>query len=264
MGTTNNPGFTIIETMLFLAITGVLVATMLVGVGTSINIQRYRDSVSSFKSFLQSQYSDITNVQNDRDDNWSCGSSAQTIQTGSLESRGQSDCVVLGRYIWISGGTTTVAMVTAYQTGAANGSDITALSNGYTLGLSTINQQTDELEWGTAIAWPTAGSGAQTPTTPRSIAILIVRSPESGSVYTFTADNPPPVENVTDATLKSMLVVGIVSIPSQQQRTICLDSQGLVLNANMAVFIHAYATSETSIETRSNDVIANLGGTTRC
>jgi type II secretory pathway pseudopilin PulG len=263
MGTTNNPGFTIIETMLFLAITGVLVATMLVGIGTSINIQRYRDSVSSFKSFLQSQYSDITNVQNDRDDNWKCDATAQTTQTGTVQSRGQSNCVVIGRYIWISGGTT-VTTVNAYQTGTANGSDIAALSGGYTLGLSTINQQTDELEWGTAIAWPTAGSGAQTPTTPRSIAILIVRSPESGSVYTFTADNPPPVESVTDATLKSMLVVGTGAMPSQQQRTICLDSQGLVLNANMAVFIHAYATSETSIETRSNDVIANLGGTTRC
>ncbi len=265
MGKTDDTGFTILETMLFLAITGVLIASMLVGVGTSINIQRYRDSVTSLKSFLQSQYSDIANVQNDRGNNWKCNSNAVTSQSGALESRGQSDCVIIGKYISIVNGTTTVAPVVAFESSTSgSGSDIAILKSNYKLELSTVNQQTDSLEWGTTIAWPVSGSGARTPTTPRSIAILIVRSPESGSVYTFTSDNPPPAANVTDTTLKAMLVTGVGAAPSQQQRTLCLDSQGLVFTPNMAVFIHAYASSETAIETRSNDVIAALGGTTRC
>lgn len=266
MGTTNNAGFTIIETMLFLAITGVLIATMLVGVGTSINIQRYRDSVTSFKAFLQSQYSDLTNVSNDRDNTWRCTSAATTTQSGTSEDRGQSDCVVLGRYISINDSTITVATVNAYQTSAATGSDIAILNAGYTLGLSTINQQTTTLEWGTSIAWPASGTGSRgaLPTTPRSIAILIVRSPDSGAIYTFTSDSVPPIANVNNAALKAMLVTGVGALPSQQERVVCLDSKGLVIAANIAVVIHAYAASETAIETRSNDIMTTLGSTTQC
>lgn len=267
MGTSHNAGFTIIETMLFLAITGVLIASLLVGIGTSVNIQRYHDSVTSLKSFIQSQYSAITNVENDRNSTWKCDSSAATSQSGTVQNPGQSDCVLIGRYIVIDGGATTVASVVANPPADVNGTsgDIGDLKANYTLGLSTVFQQTDSLAWGTVIAWPVSGTGAQKPTTPRSIAILIVRSPETGSVYTFTADNPPAISTMTDAKLKAMLVTGVGSPPSQKQRTLCVDSQGLVIpSLTMAVYLHAYATDQTSVETRSNDVIKSLGGDTQC
>jgi type II secretory pathway pseudopilin PulG len=266
MGTTHNAGFTIIETMLFLAITGVLVASMLVGVGTAINIQRYHDSVTSFQSFLQGQYSSVTNVDNERDASWHCGATAATTQVGTSQNPGQSDCVILGRYITIVGGTTTVTDVDGYQTGTSAGNDITALKTGYSLGLSTVNTRTDSLAWSTVIAWPTSGTGFKNPTTPRSIAILIIRSPISGSTYTFTSDTVPPIANVDDTALKAMLVTGIGTAPyeGQGQRTICVDSQGLVFTGNVAVYIHAYANGATSIENRSNDIIASLGGDTKC
>jgi len=270
MGTTYDTGFTILETMLFLAITGVLIAAMLVGVGTSINIQRYRDSVTSLKSFLQSQYSDIANVQNDRGDNWKCNSNAVTSQIGALESRGQSDCVIIGKYISIVDGTTTVASVNAYESSTSgSGSDIAILKSNYKLELSTVNQQTDALAWGTTIAWAKTSSGTgadgsavdrKNPTSPRSIAILIVRSPTSGAVYTFTSDNVVPVSSVNNATLQAMLFTGVGPIPSQKERTLCLDSQGLVVTGSIAIIIHAYATTVTSIETRSNDVAMQLVG----
>lgn len=270
MGTTDKDGFTILETMLFLALTGLLVAGMLVGVGTSINIQRYRDSVTSFKSFLQSQYSSIINVQNDRDDSWNCSITATTSQSGAHESRGQSDCVVVGRYISIEEGVTHIAKVTAYQKSTTGiGNDIALLKSNYTLGLSTVNQQTDSLAWGTVIAWAksTSGSGAdgtgvdkRPSATPRSIAILIIQSPTSGDIYTFTSDTVLTIGSVTDTTLKTMLVTGLGDLPSQKERTLCLDSQGLVITGATAIVLHAYAKSETSIETRSNDVATQLMG----
>ncbi len=264
MATSNKAGFTILETMLFLAITGLLIAGVLVGVGTSINIQRYKDSVNSFQAFIQSQYTDLTNVQNDRTNNWSCGPSATTTQSGAPQPLGQSDCVLLGRYITITGGAYTVANVTGYQTSNVTGTDVSILKNGYNLGLSTVSQQSDTLTWGTVIAWPVSGSGAKSPTTPRSIAILIIRSPTSGSVYTFTSDTVPPIANVDDSALKAMLVTGTGTPPSQAARTICIDSQGLVLTGNMAVYLHAYSTTQTSIETRSNNVSTSLGSDVQC
>ncbi|MDB5166892.1 MAG: hypothetical protein JWN26_37 [Candidatus Saccharibacteria bacterium] len=274
MGTSHNAGFTIIETMLFLAITGMLIAGLLVGVGTSLNIQRYHDSVTSLKSFLQSQYSAVTNVENDRDGTWNCNTSAATTQSGTTQNPGQSDCVLIGRYIMIDGGATTVATVVANPPPDVNGTsgDIGDLKANYTLGLSTVSEQIDSLAWGTVIAWPVAGTSSQNepsaPTNapmPRSIAILIIRSPESGSVYTFTADNPPAIGSMNNGKLKAMLKIGVGTPPSQEARTICVDSQGLVLaSLNMAVYLHAYATDQTSVETRSNDTSAALGSGLKC
>ncbi len=259
MSVTNKAGFTIIETMLFLAITGLLIASMLVGVGTSINVQRYRDSVMSLKSLLQDQYSQITSVNNSRDGSWSCDSAAQTSQTGTKEARGQSDCVILGRYITIADSEVTIVPVTGVQPSVSPvGNDITVL-NSYNFGISSSGEQKSTLDWGTRIAWPVSGSGSRpTATTPRSIAILIVRSPDSGSVYTFTSNDISPTND-----LKSMLVAG-ESTPGQGGRTICIDPNGLLITSKLAIFIHAFATNSSAIESRSNDIIQSLGSDTRC
>jgi len=84
-------GFTIIETMLFLGITGLLIVGILAGTGNSISIQRYRDSVTSLQSMLQMQYSNVENVSNNSVAAKSCGAKTSP--------RGQSDCVILGRFI---------------------------------------------------------------------------------------------------------------------------------------------------------------------
>ena len=57
MSARTETGFTLVEAMLFLAITGLLTVGILVGSGVAISQQRYRDSVNSLKSFIQDQYS---------------------------------------------------------------------------------------------------------------------------------------------------------------------------------------------------------------
>jgi hypothetical protein len=247
--------------MLFLAITGVMIATMLVGIGTSINIQRYRDSVSSLKALLQSQYSSIENVQNSRDNNWRCDSTARTSQIGTLQPVGQSDCILMGRYIELSGSNVTIATVNGFENPSVTptGDDVNIIKTVYTLGLSTVIQDQKTLEWGTTIAWPVGGG-----TGTRSTGILILRSPETGSIYTFTTDSPVPIANVTAASLKAMIVPGVTASQNQKENIICVDSQGLVLTGNIAIVIHARAASESAIETRTNDLMASLGVATRC
>ena len=265
MGTRANGGFTIIETMLFLGISGLLIVGMLATTGASINIQRYHDAVETFKTLIQNQYSELTSVQNDRDNTWDCNSLAQS-QTGGTEVRGQSDCVLLGRYLTVVDSTVSAYSVLGRpnQAQVLTGNDIQKLSSNYELNISTVTQDVSTLEWGTRIAWPkvdSSGANRITATTPRSIAMLFVRSPDSGQIYTFTSDTVPGTP--TPQTLNAMLVGG-ATIPGQSQRTICVDSNGLFVTADFSIFINDYATGPSSIESRSNDYIKSIGGATKC
>ena len=262
MSSHSKRGFTIIETMLFLAISGVLVVAMISGVGVSINIQRYRDAVETFKSLLQNQYSALSSVENDRDNNWSCSPVAASEQ-GGTEVRGQSDCVLLGRLVTVVESEINVYNVLgrppAVQPPVTD--DIVQLRDNYILNVSSVNEDKTTMEWGTQIALPTNGPekpNAATARTPRSIAILFVRSPNSGQIYTFTGNTVAPTP--TPEMLRSMLVsTGTVTsgqpVQGRMYRTICIESNGLFVSADQSIFINAYANGPSSIESQSNAVI---------
>ncbi|MDO4741811.1 MAG: hypothetical protein Q4A79_00325 [Candidatus Saccharibacteria bacterium] len=57
-------GFTLVEVMLFLAISGLLFVSILVGTQASIGQQRMRDSVQNFAEFLRSVYAEASNPEN--------------------------------------------------------------------------------------------------------------------------------------------------------------------------------------------------------
>lgn len=259
MGGRNSRGFTILETMLFLAITGALVVALLVGVTGSINTQRYRDSVLSFKTLLQDQYTELGNVFNGRSGNWRCETDGTITEVtdGTAEQRGQSDCVLLGRYISIVNDTITTANVIgrAPDRITAVGNDINILKTNYSLGVSSVDVQTSPMEWGTALAWPRNISSAQ-----RSIAILLVRAPTSGTTYTFTSDTVPALDDVTNSSLQAMIIEGDRT-PGQAQQRLCIRSNGLVSDdAQLGVVINRFATNASGIETRSNE----MGDADRC
>jgi len=264
-------GFTILESVLFLAITGVLIVALLTGIGTSVNTQRYRDSVQSLKAYIQDQYTQITSTTNDHDSSWSCSSNAVVTQgqAGSGLARGQSDCVIVGRYIVINQGAITTESVIANQTGTSTtGNDITLLKTNYALSLSAASQETSTLEWGETIAWPVSGTGSKAPGTSRSIGILIIQSPDSGSTYTFTADSPPAPGSTSSADLIAMMVTGnnvsqgygSTTLRGQSPVTLCIAPQNLVTSAGMAVYFQPYATNATAVESRSNDISLQLNG----
>lgn len=265
MGAHSRQGFTIIETMLVLAITGALVMAFVVGVGSSINNQRYRDSVITFQALLQDQYSAIDNVRNDRDASWSCGSSAQPNQGGvATIAPGQSDCVLLGRYVSIVGSAITMATVVGYE--VANGSensDIATVRANYVLGISQSSVERDVLDWGAEIHWAPEGVDSRPGGGIRSISLLFIRSPETGSTYTFTSDSVRDIENMSDEALKEMMIVG-ESVPGQQARTICIEPNGAIVPEKMALYLTAGANGPGSVETRSYSTILASGEDTRC
>jgi type II secretory pathway pseudopilin PulG len=223
-------GFTIIEVMLFLAVTGMLTVGVLVGSSTAIAQQRYRDSVNSLKSFIQEQYGQTTNVVNSDASNPVCKKSGNSLvlKSATLQARGTSECLLLGRYLLIE-----PTKVTAYDvigqavTDTEGGDDIAALKN-YVMALSDT-AETADIAWGASIVKPKTATGLTT-------SVLILRSPLSGSVVTFVSDgNQKPA-----AMLDSSNMV---------QKDLCVDpAGGVVTSQRMAVRINARATSQSAVE----------------
>lgn len=56
-------GFTIIETMLFLALTGLMLVGAMVGIGTNLSRTRYRDTVEDIATMLRTQYDQVNRTQ---------------------------------------------------------------------------------------------------------------------------------------------------------------------------------------------------------
>jgi prepilin-type N-terminal cleavage/methylation domain-containing protein len=280
MGTRFKQGFTIIETMLVLAITGVLIATLLVGVGSSINAQRYKDSVSSLTSLLQDQYSMADNVTNDHptNENETCGAGAIATPNAAGVAPGESDCVLMGRYLSIVNDTISQTSVLGYQkSNLPTTSDVADITTNYDLGISDDSIQTSTLEWGAQIAWPKSGldtaPATVTPPPPnRSIAILFLRSPDSGTTYTFTSNTVFDTTALTSADLLAMVVANTGTVPGQMQRFICVDPDGgsaalttaLTVPEKLSVTIDQAAASAASVEQRSDSVNTSLGQVSSC
>lgn len=97
-------GFTIIEVMLVLAITGFLFAGMMSGMSASLARQRYKDAVQDVADGFRRMYSFVVDTQvYTRDSDSACyGLTSASIESVGLTGnnkntgRGRSDCVVYG------------------------------------------------------------------------------------------------------------------------------------------------------------------------
>ncbi len=181
-------GFTIIELMLFLAITGALFAALMIGVGSNIVQQQYREGVTSYSALLQEQYSEAVNVHNDRsDDGWACAGGDISQPTGGGQSRGTTNCMILGRAIQIendsSGGTN---VITSSVVGAEpatddylDAGDIASLL-AFDPKIAAFDKQKTAIDWGSTLV--------TTDHKPLSGLILILRSPSSGLIREFATE----------------------------------------------------------------------------
>ncbi|MEO5950799.1 MAG: prepilin-type N-terminal cleavage/methylation domain-containing protein [Candidatus Saccharimonadales bacterium] len=237
MGSNDNRGFTMIETMLFLAVTALLAVGVLVGSGVAIGQQRYRDSVNSLKSTLQQQYNLVSNTTNNRDNYWTCNSSGVVTeipagQTRGRQTRGTSDCVQMGRLVTIQNGTMiTTSNVVGYRQGTTIARNDIAELQFYKMTTLTIDQDITTMNWQSVIV-------TQHQTTPYSLSILILRSPLSGSIVTFiknTAGVP--------SDLKTM-----VSSLNQVARVLCVAAPvGTFVGRQIGVQVDAFAGNQGAV-----------------
>lgn len=199
-------GFTIIETSLALAVTGLMVTVILFGIGNSLSHQRYTDAVNQTVDYFRGLYTRTTNTLNNRSQDEGCSASGVT-STGNMPV-GTSDCLLLGQVMRSSNGTS----ITTYQvlalrdpssdTGATTATDIELLQ-------ASSLQQGNQLDtftpdWGARLVNP-GGTDAATFT------IMVVRTPVTGTVLTYTSSSD------------TASVASLVSPTSQVDRSICID-----------------------------------------
>lgn len=231
MSTQMKSGFTIIEVMLFLAIAGALTVGILVGSSVAIGQQRHRDSINSFKSALQRQYSTAVNVVGSETLNPNCVFSSQSLSfdLDNRRPRGTSECLVMGRFVVIDGNTmTSYNIVGRSPSGGSAAGDAAAFQN-YALALQAPDVY--EMSWGARIVKPQTDDSMLT-----SVAIL--RSPLSGAILTYILDGDH------SSNIKEM-----IDDNNMKEKNFCVDSgSGLSMSSRMAVRINARAASSSAVE----------------
>ena len=234
-------GFTIIETVLFLAISGALAVAILAGSSIAIAQQRYRDAGTTLQTFLQRQYTNASNVVNNRTDNWTCNADATVQpQDSAGPTAGASDCVIMGKFIQIKdGGKMVVAsdVIGRLRPDATDPvtNDVDAFKQ-YSLAWTSVSQEKKQVDWGASLVHPASEGGGSVDSS-----LLILRSPFSGVIRTFSPADYKPGEG-------SYVIPPSAIDGFSTKQTYCLNSPDFTVFQRLAVIIRPGATSPSGIE----------------
>lgn len=245
-----NSGFTIIEVVFFLAISGLMAVGLLAGMGNTVNVHRYRDSAASLQSQLQHEFTYVENISNDRDNRRFCSASAgiSTITSATTSPRGTTDCMMLGKLVAVEGSKISSYPVIGYGTIDEGKSDIVNLQN-LTLRVDTEGKIQTGNKWGGEVVYPISTPGGSRGES-RNFYLLIVRSPKSGGIYAFSSSSNPN----TPAKLKAMVREDSAGNDYGRTRQIlCIKKDGFVASSMLGVSLEANITNPNGIQILSND-----------
>ena len=239
MGNRYTGGFTIIEVMLFLAVSGALTVGILASSSIAINQQRYHDTLNSLQSLVQQQFTDASHVTNSRNKDSKCDTSGVSDAGGGdlPEARGTSECLILGRRVTFSSGgkDINIVSVVGYKTTPDSAdpaeNDIDAIKE-YKLFLAP---STSSIK--TSVAW---GANVQLKgTTAKDFSILIVRSPLTGSLRTFS---------YIDSSDSSTISPEFITADNMKEQVMCVEPGGFTIASTLGVVIRANAASSSAVE----------------
>jgi len=183
-------GFTIIELILFLALSGLFMLIAFAGIGGRSGRVQFTDSMRSLGNYLQRQYSDTLNGVNARDGAMGCAyTSSGFIAAPAGSDPGQSGCTIMGKAVVFSD---TAASADVYvivgrfltQTVSSSDpdyldptlSDLQLIQQAQPVVLRSVLNDVYEIEWQTVFV--AAGSD--------HTALAFIRSPRSSSIYPIT------------------------------------------------------------------------------
>lgn len=227
-------GFTIIETMLFLAIAGLIFAGLVAGTNGAIRRQRYKDSVQGFVDDLRDLYSLVENTQVLKYDG-TAKCAVGTDGTDGSEGRGRSNCSVYGIYAIISPNHGNKNNIEAYWVigtdqslvrGASSDieffKDYAQVGTKYMIdgdsALQHINVKSHSILWGADVAIPCNSGfaadikdnlhmavqgcdvvGSVLSNAQNQVELFIYRSPITGSINTLSSMKVDDTANASDA-----------------------------------------------------------------
>ena len=259
----NRRGFTLIEVSLFLALSGFLMMGLIAGSNISISRQRYNDAVNSFSEFLRTVYSDVLNVSNDK---------IPSSDGVNGEDAGRTQTAVYGKFVVIGDSDNTPAgTVYVYDVigGIKRTADIEHTSildilredvhaNIAPEGSSEPYRKTTfTIPWEAEIQ-ETSASGEKL-----KALILIVRSPLSGTIHTYSLDsNSGTITNLLgyeDALEGSMArskfsdLLNQVAGTESREVHMCIDSADRHSLARRDVKILPFASNSSAVKLSEQD-----------
>jgi|JI10StandDraft_1071094.scaffolds.fasta_scaffold07654_2 Tfp pilus assembly protein FimT len=221
-------GFTIIEVIIFLAISGLMLTVAMVGSGSLARQARFSDSVNTFQSTLQREYEEVVNGVNIRQSSEvGCGGSAR--QTGT------DDCILLGKVISFNhdGGTDAVVRYVTDQPPYTATGTILEQINAANPKLSSSNAQTHQLSWGASFQTASRLTGVSPSDSGALVKqgssyalvnnIAFLRSPNSSQIitYYFYADDPTDPADV-ELNLRQAVSSANTTFTTGTQANICI------------------------------------------
>lgn len=175
MGRQKQTGFTVIEVVLVIAISGLIAMGIMSSSSRQVNVQNYRDGVESFRDFLAGQFEDLDSVKN----NQSGG-----CPGGASHGRGAGNCFYSGKFISITASGDETKLEARPIQSTVNEVDDTIAS------VNVVGDDTDENVQKSRINWGVQAVSSLSPTSPINRYVTIFRSPITGSVSSYvTAEN---------------------------------------------------------------------------
>ncbi|NCU40525.1 hypothetical protein EOL73_02080 [Candidatus Saccharibacteria bacterium] len=190
-------GFTVIEVMIFLSISGLLIMIAFMGTSSSISRTRFTDAMRTTQAFMQQQYSDVQNGLNLRTETFSTDSCGVGINVDP----GTGDCLIVGKLVTFdpsSGNQIVVYPVISDVDPVVDSSMNEAQVLGaYNLRIAQNSKQYFDLPWQIKIIRSCDKSKIDTITNDKILgdcdgaifdSYLILRSPRSGAIETYIFD----------------------------------------------------------------------------
>jgi type II secretory pathway pseudopilin PulG len=218
-------GFTIIEVSLFLAVSALLLSTLVFGMQRMIGQMRFNDSVNSLTAYIQSQYEEVRSGVNTR---------GKGAITGCSDVSGTSiNCYMIGKVLifnkdqssveskYVISKTTRLIDESMTDDAAVKDSNLTMVDSG---------AETTEIQWGAEFIGGRLFSSSDATLANSAVSIAILHSPISSRVMLYYSTS---TANMTEIMAGAQLdqPFGLI-IKSQENfgakaAAICVEASGI-------------------------------------